>query len=66
MVFTRGRRIYESGFLSQFQRHVPKAANQTETRGSLALAAEWVAPIIAWLMIILLALAIAGMLLGEE
>lgn len=51
---------YSSFSPLEFQRHAGRAKNK------LALAGEWLVPVIVWLVVITMSLAIAGALLGEQ
>jgi hypothetical protein len=51
---------------SQSQLQAAEAAEKTRAIDKLSVIAEWLAPIIAWAVVIVLCLAIAGFLLGEE
>jgi len=51
---------------SQSQRQVAEAAEKTHAIDKLSLIGEWVAPIVVWVVVIALGLAIAGFLLGEK
>lgn len=43
-----------------------QAAEKTRAIDKLSVIGEWLAPIIAWAVVIVLCLAITGFLLGEE
>lgn len=43
-----------------------EAAEKTYAANKLSVIGEWVAPIIVWLVVIGLGLAVAGFMLGEE
>jgi len=48
---------------SQSQWQAAKTAEKTD---KLSLISEWVAPIVVWVVVIALSLAVAGFLLGER
>ena len=51
---------------SRSQLPAAEATEKTHATNTLSMIGDWLAPIIAWVAVIALCLAIAGVLLGEE